>query len=83
MHTISTAKLAEFHDAYGYGQVSPVAWLYRQLLALHELVQHGTPVRVDPDGGTILHSPEEFTIWVRQTFPGFRDDTLHPFFSER
>ena len=83
MRIISRTELAEFHDAYSYDQVTPIAWLYRQLLSLHDLVQHGTPLRLDDDTSTVLHTSDEFSAWVRDTYPGFRDDPLHPCFSER
>ena len=83
MHIVDDAKLDEFHGAYTYGHVSTIGWLYKQLLSLYEIVQSGTPIRVEDHTVSVLRTTQEFTEWVHHTYPGFQDDCLHPFFSTR
>lgn len=82
MTTVDPAELASWDAAYGYGHVTPRGWLYGRLLATRDAVAAGSPVAVADGAGTVLRTPADLHAWVRERYPEFADDTLHPAFRD-
>lgn len=81
MDRVDAETLAEWDAAYGYGHVTPRAWLNAQLLALGARLSKA-PVCVADPAGIVLRSPAELAAWVRARYPEFADDALHPAFRD-
>lgn len=80
MRNVDAAELASWDAAYGYGHITPRAWLYARLLVLREGLAAGEPVLVADHPGTVLRSVAELGAWVRGRYPEFADDAVHSAF---
>jgi hypothetical protein len=68
-------------EAVSYDHVATVGAAYRRLVELRGVVERGHPLVIEGDPEQTIITPEEFDRWVRQRYPGFGDDGLHPLFN--
>jgi hypothetical protein len=80
-HKLNAADRRWIDDAIGYDNVASVGAAYRRLVELRGVVERGYPLVIEGDPELTIITPEEFDRWVRQRYPVFADDRLHPLFN--
>lgn len=80
IHEVSEEGLKWLDDAVGYDNVASVGAAYGRLLELRNKIESGTVVRFVASTSAGLTTVREFDGWVRQRYPVFADDPLHPIF---
>jgi len=80
-HRLNAADRRWIDEAIGYDNVAAVGAAYRRLVELRGVVERGHPLMIEGDPELTITRPEEFDRWVRQRYPGFADDGLHPLFN--
>jgi len=70
-------------NAVNYDQVSSVSAAYRKLLQFRGALEKVGAITIHTKESEIqISSLSEYDEWVRKTFPGFKDDPLHPIFRQ-
>lgn len=80
-HKLNAADRRWIDDAVGYDNVASVGAAYRRLVELRSVVEQGHPLVIEGDPDLTIMTSEAFDRWVRQRYPVFTDDRLHPLFN--
>jgi len=68
-------------DAIGYGNVSSVGAAYSRLVSYRNKIEQGCIIRFMNDNQCEFSTTENYDAWIRNRFPVFIDDQLHPVFN--
>lgn len=67
-------------EAVGYDNVSTIGAAYKKLLEFREILSASGSLLIHGKEKKLVNSVEEYDEWVRNIFPVFVDDPLHPLF---
>jgi hypothetical protein len=79
-HHVSLREVHWIDEAVGCGNVTSVGAAHRRLVALGSKIIGGDILRVETEPPREFRTRREFDDWVRERYPGFKDDSLHPSF---
>lgn len=77
---VSKEEVRWIDEAVAYDNVASVGAAYHRLRAFRRKIIGGDRLRVDTETPREFGTPGEFDDWVRERYPVFKDDSLHPMF---
>lgn len=79
-HHVSQEDIQWIDDAIGYDNAASVGAAYSRLVSLRQKIEVGCDLKISTETPCELRTTGDFDVWVRDRYPVFTDDQLHPLF---